>query len=61
MQEYLRLPLMKEWSDVINASLGIYRYRWGDAPLRWATLHMLARPKDVARISDEELPYWHCC
>jgi hypothetical protein len=44
-------------SDGADADFGIYRYRWGDAPLRAMLLGMLATPDQVYQLT--EFDYVH--
>ncbi|KZO99372.1 glycosyltransferase family 15 protein [Calocera viscosa TUFC12733] len=52
-------PEVKGWVNAVNANpLRIYKYRWGDAPLRYAAVHMFFDvERDVEMFCD--LPYYH--
>ncbi|KZT57448.1 glycosyltransferase family 15 protein [Calocera cornea HHB12733] len=52
-------PEMRSWANAVNANpLRIYKYRWGDAPLRYAAVHMFFDvERDVEMFCD--LPYYH--
>jgi hypothetical protein len=38
---FFRRPDVAAWTEAVDRSQKIYTQRWGDAPLRWITLHML--------------------
>jgi hypothetical protein len=51
-----------QYTDEVVRSQGIYHHRWGDAPLRYMTLALLARPEDVGvNGRDVSVSYCHGC
>ncbi|EJT98413.1 nucleotide-diphospho-sugar transferase [Dacryopinax primogenitus] len=54
-----RTPEVMSWVNIVNRNpLLIFKYRWGDAPLRYATTHMFFDVEhDVEMFCD--LPYYH--
>ena len=59
MDFFLRPEVLKFTKHVCD-SLGIYKYRWGDAPLRYLTLALFARPEKILnRMRDYKFVYCH--
>lgn len=56
---YLALPRLREWLAWVDASCGIYLHRWGDAPLRWLTVHFFVDPLRVLQVTGDLLKYKH--
>lgn len=57
--EAFRRPDVREWlAEVQRDPNNIYKYRWGDAPIRYATVNMFF---DVKTTVQEycEIDYWH--
>lgn len=51
---FFRAPEVRHFTDFVDASGGIFLYRWGDAPLRYLTLAIFAREDQIAARS----PLW---
>lgn len=49
--EFMNRPEVRDFVNAIDASHGQYKYRWGDAPLRYATLALFAEEKSVQPLS----------
>ena len=45
---FFRRPEVTHWTKYIMNSLGTYRHRWGDAPLRYITLALFATDDQVS-------------
>jgi hypothetical protein len=52
---------VRKWTDHVLAHGGIYKYRWGDAPLRFVTLAIFATEKEVLHRNDYHISYCHPC
>jgi hypothetical protein len=51
---------VQHFVQFVDASWGIYSYRWGDAPLRYLALALFAAPREVAD-RPYEWQYKHPC
>jgi hypothetical protein len=49
------------WVEFIDSTFGIFKYRWGDAVLRYLTLALFAEKHEVLHRNDYNLPYCHAC
>ena len=49
-------PEVREFLDDVNASGGIYRHRWGDAPIQTAALRLHASPASLVHL---DVDYYH--
>ncbi|CAM4979272.1 unnamed protein product [Rotaria socialis] len=54
-------PDVRRWVQYIEDTRGIYKYRWGDALLRYLTLAYFAAPGTTLRRADYNLSYCHPC
>jgi hypothetical protein len=52
---------VRRWVDAIDATQGIFKYRWGDAVLRYLTLAIFAQPNEVLHRLHYNLSYCHKC
>jgi hypothetical protein len=52
---------VRHWVDFIDSTYGIFKYRWGDAVLRYLTLALFAEKQEVLHREDYHLPYCHLC
>ena len=59
--EFFQRQNVRRWVDAIDATQGIFKYRWGDAVLRYLTLAIFARRQEVLHRLDYNLPYCHKC
>lgn len=59
--EFFRQENVTDWVNTVVESHGIYKYRWGDAPLRYLTLAMFAKPEQVLHRVNLGLGYCHPC
>ena len=49
--DWWHTPMVTHFLDAVNASGGIYRHRWGDAPIQTAALRLHAAPGSVQHIA----------
>lgn len=56
--DFFTLPEIREMADGIVDTYGIHRHRWGDAPLRYMTLSLFAKPDQVLM---RDFEYQHPC
>jgi hypothetical protein len=56
--DYFTQPDIQQMTDWVVDTYGIYRHRWGDAPLRYMTLGLFARPDQVLL---RDFDYQHPC
>jgi hypothetical protein len=59
--KFFRRTDVRSWIDAIDASHGIYKYRWGDAMLRYLTLALFAKDYQVGHRTQLNLSYCHPC
>ncbi len=59
--KFFRQMDVRAWIDAIDASHGIYKYRWGDAMLRYLTLALFAKDYQVGHRRQLKLSYCHKC
>jgi hypothetical protein len=59
--KFFRRHDVRAWIDAIDASHGIYKYRWGDAILRYLTLALFAKDSQVLHRNQLNLSYCHPC
>jgi hypothetical protein len=59
--EFFRRPNVRQWIEEVDRTNGIFKYRWGDAPLRYITLAMFAEAHEVLHRSQYNLSYCHQC
>jgi len=58
---FFRQSLVQDWINAVDASHGIYKYRWGDAVLRYLTFALFAKDYEVVQRADLNLGYCHPC
>ena len=56
---FFQRPEVRMWTKHVLKSGFIYQHRWGDAPLRTATLAMFCAPDKIANRSDFGILYSH--
>jgi hypothetical protein len=59
--KFFRQTDVRAWIDAIDGTHGIYKYRWGDAMLRYLTLALFAKDYQVAHRKHLNLSYCHPC
>jgi hypothetical protein len=59
--KFFRRHDVRTWIDAIDESHGIYKYRWGDAILRYLTLALFAKDSQVLHRTQLNLSYCHPC
>lgn len=59
--DFFRREDVWKWIEEVDRTNGIFKYRWGDAPLRYITLAMFAEPHEVLHRSQYNLSYYHQC
>lgn len=59
--EFFHRPEVRNWTDYILGEGGIYKYRWGDAPLRFLTLALFAEDREVLHRQHHGIHYCHPC
>ena len=52
---------VRHWVEFIDSTYGIFKYRWGDAVLRYLTLALFAERQEVLHRNAYNLPYCHEC
>lgn len=57
--DFFTRPDVVKFSEAIVNSYGIFRYRWGDAPLRYVTLALFSQPSQVLHRRDYNFLYCH--
>jgi hypothetical protein len=58
---FFRQTRVRKWIQMIDGSHGIYKYRWGDAILRYLTLALFARSEQILHRENYNLSYCHSC
>ncbi len=59
--EFFRRQDVFHWVEFIDLTYGIFKYRWGDAVLRYLTLALFAERHEILHRPDYNLPYCHSC
>lgn len=59
--EFFRRREVRHWIDTIDSTYGIFKYRWGDAVLRYLTIALFAEPYEILHRSHYNLSYCHKC
>ncbi|CAF1387228.1 unnamed protein product [Adineta steineri] len=59
--EFFKSQPVTHWTNAVDESFGIFRYRWGDHVLRYLTTAMFATPNEVLVRTDFNLSYCHPC
>jgi hypothetical protein len=59
--EFFRRQEVWKWIEEVDRTNGIFKYRWGDAPLRYITLAIFAETHEVLHRSHYNLSYCHQC
>lgn len=59
--EFFRSPAVRRWVNAIDKTNGIFKYRWGDAILRYIGLAIFAEKQQVLHRSNYNLSYCHKC
>jgi hypothetical protein len=59
--EFFRRQDVRQWIEEVDRTNGIFKYRWGDAPLRYITLAIFAETHEVLHRSQYNLSYCHKC
>jgi hypothetical protein len=59
--KFFRRPNIRQWVEEIDRTNGIFKYRWGDAPLRYITLAIFADTNEVLHRSHYNMAYCHKC
>lgn len=59
--KFFRRPEIRHWVNAIDATNGIFKYRWGDAVLRYLTLGIFAEQREVLHRLDYKSSYCHKC
>jgi mannosyltransferase len=50
---------VRQWLDVVDQNGGIYRSRWGDAPLRYITAALFVPLEKLKEFNHSKVPYRH--
>lgn len=58
---FFRSDAVLHFTRAIDSTYGIFKYRWGDAVLRYLTLALFAEQHDVLHRTDYNLSYCHKC
>ncbi len=59
--EFFRRQNVRQWIEEVDRTNGIFKYRWGDAPLRYITLAIFAEAHEILHRSQYNLSYCHKC
>jgi len=59
--QFFRQPGVRHWIEMIDETHGIYKYRWGDAILRYILLIIFAEPNQILHREAFNLQYCHPC
>ena len=52
---------IRHWTNAVDQTFGIYKYRWGDHVLRYLTTALFATSSEVLLRTDFNLSYCHPC
>jgi Glycolipid 2-alpha-mannosyltransferase len=56
---FFRRPEVRQWVEYVLEQGGIFRYRWGDAPLRLLTIAIFARENEIVTRKQLGIQYCH--
>jgi len=59
--EFFQRQNVRQWIEEVDRTNGIFKYRWGDALLRYITLAIFAEAHEVLHRSQYNLSYCHNC
>jgi hypothetical protein len=59
--EFFKRQDVRQWVEEVDRTNGIFKYRWGDATLRYVTVAMFAETYEVLHRSQYNLSYCHKC
>ena len=59
--EFFKREDVRRWVEAIDATQGIFKYRWGDAVLRYLTMAIFAEKQAVLHRPNYNLSYCHKC
>ena len=59
--KFFRQISVRQWTDAVDRSHGIFLYRWGDAVLRYITVSIFANAEQVLHRPMYNLSYCHKC
>jgi hypothetical protein len=59
--EFFRRQNVRHWIETVDQTFGIFKYRWGDAILRYITIALFAEQHKVLHRSQYNLSYCHKC
>ena len=59
--DFFRQRDVRHWIEEVDRTHGIFKYRWGDALLRYATLAIFAEKHEILYRTQYRLPYCHPC
>lgn len=60
-KEFFQRENIRQWVESVDGTYGIFKYRWGDAILRYLTLAIFATKEEILHRSDYNLSYCHKC
>lgn len=58
---FFRRPDVQAYADMLVNSGGIFKYRWGDAGIRYLTMAIYAHEHEVLHLEDFGVNYLHPC
>ena len=59
--DFFRRRNVRHWIEEVDRTNGIFKYRWGDALLRYITLAIFAEKHEILYRTQYRLPYCHQC
>ncbi len=59
--QFFRKQEVKDFISAVDASLGIFKYRWGDSALRYLALALFATDNEVLHRKHFNVSYSHPC
>ncbi|CAF1492954.1 unnamed protein product [Adineta ricciae] len=57
--DFFRRSDVRQWIEMIDQTHGIFKYRWGDAVIRYLTIALFAEEREVLHRSQYNLSYCH--
>jgi hypothetical protein len=57
--EFFRRSEVRQWTQAVLESAGIFKYRWGDAALRYLTMALFATKEEVLTRRSFSIKYCH--
>ena len=59
--EFFKSRIVQDFTQYILSNGGVYKYRWGDAALRYIVVSLFASEEELLHASKLRVSYCHAC